>query len=575
MFKLCWRPLIGIIVVSGLLLSCAPAAPAQQKTASPPTAAPAPPTTAPAAPPAPAATPKPAAEADPAGVARGGTFAQSLRDEPNTFDMHQGSITGFASVGSAYNGLLTWDHQDHNKMIGDLAKKWEVGPEAKSFTFYLEEGVKWHDGTPFTAEDVRYSLMRQKNPPKDIYVFNKSMFEPMQSVEVLDKYTVKVNMSRSAASFPMVVTLNGNAILPKHFLERKPDMKFDVMGTGPWKLKRYTSGMMTELVRNPEYFKKGLPYMDGYVTYIIKDAATRLAAFRVGRVLTEAADHEPPGIDQIEQTMTDVAVAYRIPGVPSQKVPFLNQTKLPFNDVRVRQAFSLALDRWEFEKGEGGFINVGGYMSQSGLWALPQNLLEAQPGYAKTGPAKDAEKEKARKLLADAGYPNGFDLEMEASGARSDHVNQGIWIIAQLAKVGIKATLKTVDNTTYYEHLQKQGFIVMSSGSSFDGDDPDLIFSVAFLKNGGKNYGKYYNPEFDKLFEEQATAVDVARRKEIVQKLQLILFETVPYPSLGWRTRTVGVWKKVKGYTPWTNGGRLNAMYRHEHTWLDPNLPPK
>lgn len=115
----------------------------------------------------------------------------------------------------------------------------------------------------------------------------------------------------------------------------------------------------------------------------------------------------------------------------------------------------------------------------------------------------------------------------------------------------------------------------MASGYGYTVDDPDLMFGEAYGKEGGKNWGKYYNADFEKMLAEQSVMVDPAKRKDIVNKIQLLLHETVPFPVLGWRNRTVGVWKKVKGYVPWTSDGRVSSSYRHEYTWLDPNLPPK
>ncbi|MBI2907611.1 MAG: ABC transporter substrate-binding protein [Chloroflexi bacterium] len=582
------RTLVALVVVLGLLLSCAPAA---QRPASPSATAPGdaaatakPAAAVPAATARPAATPVKAAPTLPPGAdpqifggtpIYGGILTVAMRDNPPTFDVHQGQAMSIMStVSSSYNTLLTWDHVDHKRMIPDLARGWEVSQDGRTYTFYLEEGVKWHDGTPFTAEDVKYSLMREKDPPKGIYIFARGMFEPMESVEAVDRYTVKVRMSRATASFPVVMTLAVNSILPRHILEKRPDMKFDILGTGPWKLKNFASGVSLELVKNADYFKKGLPYMDGRIAYIIVDPSSRLAAFRTGRVLTDNQDHEPPAIDTIEQTMKDVVNAYRLPGLLSTSNPFIVQNKPPFSDVRVRRALNLALDRWEFVRViSPGFYGIGGYMAPGGLWAIAEEELLKQPGYARTGPAKDAEREQAKRLLAEAGYPNGFDFELETR-TQTEYVNIAVWMKAQLEKIGLRTNIKPIETAAYFDHLTKQAFQVMSSANGMDADDPDLVFSMAFVKDAGKNFGKYYSAEFDKLFVEQSATIDSATRKEIVRKMQLILHETVPYPVLGWKNRTVGVWKKVKGYTPWTNNSRFSAVGRHENTWLDPKLPP-
>ncbi|MCL4368667.1 MAG: ABC transporter substrate-binding protein, partial [Actinobacteria bacterium] len=390
----------------------------------------------------------------------------AVRDNPPDFDVHQASTVYFYLMiaNPCYNSLVTWDNVDHNKIVPDLAKRWDVSPDGLSYTFYLEQGVKWHDGESFSADDVKYSLERQRFPPKGVISANMSMLEPLKTVEVLDPSTVKIQLSHPSGAFLSMMGIGGNSILPKHVLEKKGDMKRDVIGTGAWKLKKYMSGVSIELEKNREYFKKGLPYMDGITEYIIADPSSALAAFRTGRVLTDMIGHEAAAIDTIEKTMSDVATAYRIKTSLTHRNPYLNQTKPPFNDVRVRQAFNLALDRWEWEAAvEPGVYAVGGYMQPGGRWMLPDDELYSMPGYAKTGPAKDAEREKAKKLLADAGYPNGFDLEIQARNLTWS-VNEAVWLSAQLSKIGIKSTIKPLETAVYFDALRGPGFQVMASG---------------------------------------------------------------------------------------------------------------
>lgn len=585
--------LIALVLIAGtLLMSCAPAAAPATTPAATPAGGTTPQAAAekPGATAAPAATPKAAPTAAPAASlppganpdifggtpVYGGTLAITVRDNPVTFDVHQVATASVMSTPSAcYNQLLGWDYIDHNKLVGDLAKSWEVSADGRTYTFHLNEGIKWHDGVPFSAEDVAYSLMREKNPPQGIYIFARAYFDAMEKAEAVDANTVKVTMNRPNASFPTVVTTVNSSILPKHILEKQKDMKLDIVGTGPWMLKRFDSGVSMEFEKNPNYFKKGLPYIEKRIGYIIQDPTTRLSAFRTGRVMMDAGDHEPPAIDTIEATMKDVAYAWRIPGVTTTQNPFLVQNKPPFDDVRVRQAVTLAFDKYEFVKvNSPGFFGVGGYMPPGGPWALSDEELGKQMGYAKTGPAKDAEREQAKKLLAEAGYPNGLDFDLETRSAQ-EYVNVAVWMKDQLAKVGMRASIKPIESAAYYDHLTKSSFQMMSSANGLDADDPDIIFSMTFLKDSGKNYGKFYDAEFEKLFAQQSESLDPAKRKEIVRQMQLILHKDVPYPVLGWKNRTLGVWKKVKNYVPWTNNARFGSVGRHEYTWLDPNLPPK
>ncbi|MDP2952689.1 MAG: ABC transporter substrate-binding protein, partial [Chloroflexota bacterium] len=254
---------ISVLVILGLLLAaCAPAAsptPAPTKPA---------PTVAPAAP-APTAAPAPAAEKP----RSGGILTSSFSGDPSSFDSHQErTVLNLAPVAPAYSLLVQNDPADNSKIIPDLAERWEVSPDGKVYTFYIRKGVKFHDGKPATSADVKANFDRIIFPPKGVLSHRKDTLQSVEKLEAPDDYTVRFILKFPHAGFLQMVGNPYNSIFPKHVLEAKGDMKKDIVGTGPFKLKDFNRGVSFELVKNPDYFVPGRPYLDGITFYIIKDA---------------------------------------------------------------------------------------------------------------------------------------------------------------------------------------------------------------------------------------------------------------------------------------------------------------
>ncbi len=253
-----------------------------------------------------------------------------------------------------YSGLVQWGPEAENakKVSPDLAEKWDVSEDGTSYTFSLRQGVKWHDGEPFSSADALYSLKRIIDPEVRSPRCGSLLRPLVKDVEAPDASSIVVHLK-----FPTTIVLPALAsawckILPKHILERDGDLTRpeSQIGTGPFKLKKYVRGSVIEWERNPDYFIKGLPYLDGVKQYIIKARPTQMAALKAGK--TDFWYGWPPlnskQIGEIRKARKELIYKESAPGGISQL--HMNSTKPPFDNPDMRRAVNLAIDRHEIMK---------------------------------------------------------------------------------------------------------------------------------------------------------------------------------------------------------------------------------
>lgn len=510
------------VVVALVLAGCSPTASPTAKPVTPsiqPTVA-ATPASAATALASPAATPKPQASAQPR---TGGILPEAAAVDPPSFDIQQETVVAtLEPIVPAYDGLLEYDLRT-GKIVGDLAEKWDMSQDGLTYTFNLQKGVKFHDGSPFTAEDVRYNFERQKDPPKNIRSGRKEQFGSVSKIEAPDDNTVKITMSQPYVAFLPQLATDWFVIYPKKVVEAKGDMKTTVVGTGPFKFKNYGAGVSVELVKNPDYFRKGLPYLDGITHYIIKDAATRFSALRTGRV--KLTGHWASLTPTEENTLKTENPDIKIWKYAALQCPWynINSSKAPFNDVRVRQAVSLGFDRQAGLKVIGEGAGKLGTFLPPGPWGLSEQDLLKLPGYRQP---KDADRAEAKKLLADAGYPNGFKMMLTVRAVRLDQ-KAGEFLKDQLASIGIDATIEVVETAVYNQRTASGNYQFAVQQNVWRINDPDDL-SRKFFTNADQNYGKWSNKKFDDLFTEQSRTLDVAKRKDITRQLDDLLMQEWP-----------------------------------------------
>ncbi|MBI2907314.1 MAG: ABC transporter substrate-binding protein [Chloroflexi bacterium] len=556
--KIPWLNSIGgcFAAVALLAASCAAAAPAPSPTAA--GAATVVPKSATGAP-VPASTPKPAADQP----KYGGIVSRSTDQDVPHFDLHQGQTAAFSlTLFNVYQGLVRLDPIGHEKIMPELAQAWEVSPDGRSYSFKLSKDVKWHDGKPLTMEDVKYSLDRMQKPKefKTIAGRGQALLAAMDSVEIAGDDTIKIATRYPSASFLTNLASGWIVIAPKHILSAKGDMKTDLVGTGPFKLKSFNANVSFELQKNDAYYVRGVPYLDGITFYTIKDVATRFGAFRTGKVkMTWSASPglTPPQAETVRREMADRATVYEHDAMTRYNILF-NTRKKPWDDARVRKAIELAFDRQAAIKVNGAG-NVGSLFGAS--WGMKPQVIANLPGYRQP---KDADMVEAKKLMADAGFPGGLKTTLTF---RSGGPNQRQGEVAkdQLAKVGIDADLIVVEQAVLNERLDRRAFDLASHRLTDTTGDPDEILYTYYATGAVRNYGDFSDKDVDALIDKQARTLDKAGREAVLQDVEQRLMNAVPMVIVFWDVSLTGALKEVRNFSP---GPGIHPWGKLDYVWL-------
>jgi peptide/nickel transport system substrate-binding protein len=473
--------------------------------------------------------------------------------DPARLDVHAESplVVQQATAG-VFSGLLQYDPEAPAKVAPDLAERWTVSPDGQTYTFHLRKGVKWHDGQPFTAADVKASFDRVLNPEFKSPKCGAALKPMVASVEVVDPSTVQFRLKFAAAPFVGVVASAWCRVAAKHILDKYGDLNRPEaqIGTGPFKFKRYERGNLIEWEKNPDYFVKGLPYLDGVRQYILVGGPTQLAAAKAARVMLW--DTWPPmkktQADELARARTDVEI-YQA-SINTLWVLYLNSKKPPFDDPDLRRAVFLALDRQELVgKGlEGAGVPCALLDPKLvGDFALPLEEVQKLPGCR---PTKDQDVAEAKKLV-EKHHPNGLDIEV-AIRTVGNYADRAQLVLAQLRKVGIRGTLRSYESAAGYAVFGKGDFtMIAAQDRAMDTPDPESLFSVVYAGEAGSNYGRYADPKVDDLAVRALREPNREKRKQLYWELQrhILASPTASVPVAwveGWFFRD----KKLMNYKP-------------------------
>lgn len=540
----------NLVTILGLILAgCAPAAAPPTDSAAKPTAA------SPAKPTAPTAITKAAAEQP----RFGGILTAVAWEDPPTYDVHQES--NFVAQGmlqSFYSGLVQYDPSEPEKIIPDVAVNWESGSDGKTLTFNVRTGVSFHDGKELTPADVKLSLDRLRDPPKGVLSNRQPTLAPISDVEIFEN-KVKLTLKYPSASLLSMLAVGQIVIFPKHVLDAKGNMKHDIVGTGPYKLKQHNLGSTFEAVKNTRYFVPDRPYLDGITLFIIRDAGTRLAAFRTGRVKLYGGAGPGPTVSQGEIINKEVkgASVIRFPGLTYRALLF-NSKEPPWNDVRVRRAASLAIDRRAAVKSlTQGSGEIGGYFVPGTQWATAPEELVKLPGYRER---KDTDIAEAKMLLAEAGFPNGFKTKLLASATLSRDL--AVFLADQLAKLNITAEIEVVEHGVFATRMNRKQFILLAQPPGLRSAEPVEI--GRYFVSGCLSCGALEDKNIDDLFGKADQTLDTNERRKIAHELDRYLMEVVPSAIVYHGNESVAMAPEVRNYRPglgWYNNNKYQDVW--------------
>lgn len=448
------------------------------------------------------------------------------------------------SLRLVYQGLLGFDKD--LKVQPLLAERFEASADAKEFTFYLRKGVKFHDGTDFNAEAVKINLERLANP--DNKLSRRVLVSMLDHVEIIDDYTVKAVLKEPYGAFASSLAHPGTMMISPAALEKYgKDIDRHPVGTGAFVFKSW-SGDTLEVTRNDNYWK-GKPAVDGVVIRSVPESGARFAMLQANEI--QYVPDFPSELVAIAQKMPTLDVVTE-PSIIEYYIA-MNNMKKPFDDVRVRQALNYAVNKEAFCK-----VVLNGFC-QPATSAIPPLLkFYTNVGQYEYNP------EKAKQLLKEAGYPNGFETEM--FGKNSTMVIRGLQFMQQeLAKVNVKVSVTPLEagveaDRVWGAKTPADSTVQMQFGgwsaSTGDGDYGlrPLLASSSFPPNMF-NVAYYKNDEVDQALSDGLKTADDAKRGALYAKVQKIVFEQAPWIFLGQKDNLSAKRKTLSGVYMLPDGG--------------------
>jgi peptide/nickel transport system substrate-binding protein len=502
----------------------------------------------------------------------GGVLKIYHRDNPPSASIHDeataSTVVPFMPI---FNNLVLFDqHVAQNSVATiqpELAKSWSWSADGKELTFELEKGVKWHDGKPFTAKDVActFDLLTdaaaqplRRNP-------RASWYRNVDGVTVDGDYKVTVHLKHPQ---PSLLSMLASGLSPMYPCHVSPaEMRRHPIGTGPFKLAQFSEYQYIRLVRNPDYWRKGRPYLDGIDFNIVNNPTTAIVSFVAGRF-----DMTFPW----EVTAEDLKTVRR--DAPQAKCEttsmnlnvnlLVNRTRPPFDNPDIRRALVLALDRKEFvDKVTQGNAVIGGTLQPppDGVWGLPADVLSVVPGY---GPDVAKNRAEARALMEKQGYGPEKHLKVKLSARGiAVYLDPAKLLRDQLREIYIDADVEIVETTLWFSRLNKKDYTLGINATGNGIDDPDQTFYENFACKSSRNYTGYCNPEIEKMFDAQSIERDAGKRRQLVHEIDVRLLADGARPPIMWNRSTTCEQPYVKGYTSMVNS--FYNGFRFEDVWLD------
>src|SRR5262245_6654522 len=457
---------------------------------------------------------------------RGGTIVWAVHEGMPSFDIHvEGSYILAQPVGPLYNSLLAFDLYNNEKIVGDLAERWEVAPDGKQITFTLRKGVKFHDGSDFTCADAKYSLEKLADPKRSLSTHAAIMNNVFISATCRDDFTLVMVLKQPSPAL-LTFLADAHTVMMKAGIAEQVDRKDPkfLVGTGPFKYKSHTPGVDFRAERNPNYWKHGVPHIEGYQAFGMADLTKISPSLRARQLtMTGIGRHlEKPEADILKKDFPDAVVGL---GPRAGWDSFvMHHGKPPFNDPRVRKAVALATDREKMiEIGAEGWGVLGGYIGPHTPYGLPLEELKQYPQFGEDMAKRQAE---AKRLLAEAGYARGLDVELIV---RRGPLYERPALSRQddYKKVGVNVKITLLDTSGMRDRQEKHDFQAYENLSAVQLDDPDFYYA-SFTCDAPSNDAKYCNPEFDQLFAEQSRTFDVQKRAEVTRQMERILLQDIP-----------------------------------------------
>ena len=524
----------------------------------------------------------------------GGTLPLHAYTAPTTArPLPEATHSGMISLSPLYNQMVEYNPEtdDTLDLRCDLCKTWEISEDGLTRTYHLYEEARWSDGEPLNAEDIIFSIDAIVDPddPKfgDLWKGHKGrarsgMWEPYyESSRAVDDYTVEIKLKYPSPAFHYALGMEPAKMMPEHavmkgHLQTFVDTDHLVM-SGPFRFVDFTKDVSWEYTKNPDYFKEGRPYLDGVKVFIIIDVGSIIAAYAAEQVLTTTGNNNNIASVESKQFLEDHGDKYNVYFVgPAGSYTFMmNTEKKPFDDSRVRRAMSLGINRQELMDVFGvGDLQLGTPFPP-GTWFGPTDQeAEQLPGMRLLNGEKHPDDiAEAKRLLSEAGFPDGFDSEIML-GRSLQYVDVGTVISQQLKKyLNVNLEIRVVEAAAGQAEYEAGTYAVAIQGKSLPFMDPDA--GMVEYQDGGL-LAKWARaqvqtnwPKLNDIFVRQSRETDPEKRKALIREAgDSLLYEDNAVPAIFYSTQTIFVHKKIQNYHP--APGSYTVGMKYEHLWCDP-----
>jgi peptide/nickel transport system substrate-binding protein len=450
--------------------------------------------------------------------------------------------------------------------VPDLATEWSWDEDGTALTFALRRGVRWHDGRPFTAADVKCTFDLLLGKAKDKLRLNprKAWYRNLDEVAVKGDDEAIFHLHRPQPALVTLLASGYSPIYPCHVPPR--ELRNHPIGTGPFKFVEFKPNERITVARNPDYWKPGRPYLDGIEYKIVPNRSTAILAFVAGEFdMTWPFVLTVPLLKDIKSQAPQAICELRTQNGTTNLL--VNRDKPPFDNADLRRAMALTLDRKSFiDILSDGQAKIGGAMlpPPEGLWGMPPELLNTIPGY---DPDVQKNRTQARQIMEKLGYGPDNRLKIKVSARDLPAFRDpAVLLIDQLKEVYVDGELEIIDTNIYYPRIQRKDFTV-GINLQRSGPDPDQVFSQYYQCGANSNWDGYCNAEIDRLIEEQSAEPDEGRRKELAWTIERKLAEDGARPIIFYG-RAGTCWQPyVKGLTIMVNS--IFNGNRMEDVWLD------
>jgi peptide/nickel transport system substrate-binding protein len=504
---------------------------------------------------------------------RGGTLRLYHNDNPpSTSLLEESTIASVTPFSAVFNNLVVFDpakvHESIETVAPDLAESWSWDATNTRLTFKLRQGVKWHDGKPFTAKDVQCTW-RMLIGKSEVSEFHRNprrvWYSKLQDVTINGDYEATFELSEPQPSLPVLLASAFSVVYPCHVPQAI--MRTKPIGTGPFKLVEFNRGTSIRLVRNPDYWKKDRPYLDEITFRMIDSRATRMLAFAAGEFdITFPADIRVSLMQDVKARAPTAICEMITTGTQSNLM--VNRVNPPFDNPELRKAMSLAIDRKAFNTIlMDGLALMGGAMlpKPAGEWGMPPEMVSSLTGY---GPDTASNIAEAREIMEKLGYSDAKPLGIKIQTRNlPTYRDPAVIVIDQLKKIYIAGELDILETPQWYARLARKDYTIGLNVTGVSVDDPDGNIVENYSCKSERNYTQYCNAEVDQLLAAQSRELDREKRRKIVWDIERLLVDDAARPNIISNV-AVNCWQPyVRNYTPHDNS-QYNSL-RFEDVWLD------